>query len=76
MDNQSFDIRFQPNHHLQIDRLIKVLRLNNMSPNKLKNETLTKSQIYNNIFFAEMVGHVAIGVWEVSDRKALQDGII
>jgi hypothetical protein len=41
---------------------------------------LTESQIYNDIFFADsempVVGHVAIGVWEVSHKKALQDGII
>ena len=75
MDNQSFDIHFQPNRRLfYIKNFITYTSILRYKNNK-EWKRLTKSQIDNDIFFTEMAGHVAISVWEVSRRKALQDGI-
>ena len=70
MDNQSLDIHFQPKRHLQIDHITYYTQQFGTEQRKWK---LTEIQIYNDIFFAEMVLQIAKGVWEVGHGKALQD---
>lgn len=73
MDNQRRCIHFPPNRHLQIGHVYSIIL--NRNQKKKKEQRLTKSQIYDDIVFAEMAGKITKGVGEVGCGQALQDGI-